>query len=138
MRRESAMDVVDTSNVDDFLAACDAAGTVAVLLSAGDPARFPEASDVAVVLPELCASFGGRLRGVRIARDAETELGKRFGVQVQPTLIFCRGGETLGLIAKIQEWSVYQRRIATLLDRPAAAAAVVSTIIPSHHQGSRS
>jgi len=132
------MDVVDGSSVDDFLAACDAAGTVAVLLSGGDPARFPEAGDVAVILPELCASFGGRLRGARIAREAETELGQRFGVQVQPTLIFCRGGETLGLIAKIQDWSVYQRRIATLLDPPAAGASVLHTITPRHHQGSRS
>ena len=140
MRRESAMDVVDTSSVDGFLAACDGAGTVAVLLSTGDPARFPESSDVAVILPELCASFGGRLRAARIAPDAEKELGKRFGVEVQPTLIFVRGGETLGLIAKIQDWSVYQRRIATLLERPhpSSAAAVVRTIIPPHHQGSRS
>jgi hydrogenase-1 operon protein HyaE len=65
--------------------------------------------------------------------DAESELGQRFGVRVQPTLIFVRNGETLGLIAKIQDWSVYVDRISKLIERPrTAAAAIVKTIIPQH------
>jgi len=124
---------VDAASVDNFLASVEAAGAVAVLLSAGDPARFPEAIDVAVVLPELIDAFQGRLRGAVIAREAESELGQRFGVRVQPTLIFCSKGETLGLIAKIQDWSVYHERISRLIDRPVSSgAAVVKTIIPQH------
>ncbi|MBI5321884.1 hydrogenase accessory protein [Bradyrhizobium sp.] len=124
---------VDAATVDHFLAAADEAGTVAVLLSAGNPARFPEAIDVAVVLPELIEAFQGRLHGAVITREAESELGQRFGVRVQPTLIFVRGGETLGLIAKIQDWSIYIDRISKLIDRPrVSAAAVVKTIIPPH------
>jgi len=123
---------VDATSVDSFLAGAEAAGAVAVLLSAGDPVRFPEALDVAVALPELIDAFKGRLRGAVIAREAESELGQRFGVRVQPTLIFCSKGETLGLIAKIQDWSVYADRISKLIDRPSSSGAVVKTIIPQH------
>lgn len=113
---------VDAASVDRFLGAANEAGAVAVLLSAGDPARFMEAIDVAVVLPELIDAFRGRLRGAVIARRAESELGQRFGVRVQPTLIFIAKGETLGLIAKIQDWSVYVERIAKLIGRPRGAS----------------
>lgn len=115
---------VDAASVDRFLRASNEAGAVAVLLSGGDPARFMEAIDVAVVLPELIDAFQGRLRGAVIARRAESELGQRFGVRVQPTLIFVAKGETLGLIAKIQDWSVYVDRIAKLIDRPHGASAL--------------
>ena len=130
---------VDAASVDMFLTSADDAGAVAVLLSAGDPARWPEAIDVAVVLPELIDAFQGRLRGAVIAREAESELGARFGVRVQPTLILCSNGETLGLIAKIQDWSVYIDRIARLTDRPRSSAApVVKTISPPRaRQGAR-
>lgn len=128
---------VDVTTIDRFLELADEAGAVAVLLSAGDPARFPEAMDVAVVLPELIEVFQGRLRGAVIAREAERELGLRFGVRVQPTLIFAHNGKTLGLIAKIQDWSVYIDRIVKLIDHPRATnAAVVKTVIPqSRSQG---
>jgi len=126
---------VEAGNVDAFLAAADGADAVAVLLSAGDPVRWPEAIDVAIVLPELIDAFQGRLRGAVIARQAESELGQRFGVRVQPTLIFCSKGETLGLIGKIQDWPVYIDRISKLLDRPRlSGASVVKSIIPQHTQ----
>ncbi|MGJ4904153.1 hydrogenase accessory protein [Bradyrhizobium sp. HKCCYLS2058] len=132
-RARGGLPEVDAGTVDAFLAEADCAGLVAVLLSAGDPARFPEALDVAIVLPELITAFQGRLRGAIIARDAEAELGARFGVRVQPSLILCRGAETLGLIAKIQDWSVYVDRISRLIDRPqGATAAVVASIVPVH------
>ncbi len=124
---------IDAAGVDAFLAHADGAGAVAVLLSAGDPVRWPEAIDVAVVLPELIDAFQGRLRGAVIAREAERELGERFGVRVQPSLILCRNGETLGVIAKIQDWSVYIDRISALIERPrASAASVAKVIIPVH------
>lgn len=124
---------VDAARVDHFLGGADEAGAVAVLLSAGDPNRFPEAIDVAVVLPELIDAFQGRLLGAVIARSDEAALGQRFGVRVQPTLIFVAKGETLGLIAKIQDWSVYIDRITKLIDRPRGhSAAVAVTIVPQH------
>nr|ABC17832.1 HupG [Bradyrhizobium sp. UPM1029] len=129
----SGLPEVDAATVDHFLGGADEAGAVAVLLSAGDPNRFPEAIDVAVVLPELIAAFGSRLRGAIIARDAERALGERFEVRVQPTLIFVANGKTLGLIAKIQDWSVYADRITKLVDRPRGqGAAVAVAIVPQH------
>jgi hydrogenase-1 operon protein HyaE len=126
---------VEAGTVDAFLTAADGAEAVAVLLSAGDPVRWPEAIDVAIVLPELIEAFQGRLRGAVIAREAESELGRRFGVRVQPTLIFHSNGETLGLIGKIQDWPVYIDRISKVLDRPRSnGAAVVKSIIPQHVQ----
>ncbi|MGJ5179242.1 hydrogenase accessory protein [Bradyrhizobium oligotrophicum] len=132
-RARGGLPEVDAGNVDAFLADAERAGEVGVLLSAGDPARFPEALDVAIVLPELITAFQGRLRGAVIARDAETELGARFGVRVQPSLILCRGADALGVIAKIQDWSVYVDRISHLIDRPiGATATVVASIVPAH------
>lgn len=138
--RRGGLPEVDLISVDGFLAEAEQSEAVAVLLSAGDPARFPEALDVAIVLPELITAFQGRLRGAVVARDAETELGARFGVRVQPSLILIRGGEVLGLIAKIQDWSVYVDRISRLIDRTSGAAAtVVTSIVPDHRgQGARS
>lgn len=60
---------VDAATVEHFLGSADEAGAIAVLLSAGDPNRFPEATDVAVVLPELIAAFGGGC-AVRSSRAA--------------------------------------------------------------------
>jgi hydrogenase-1 operon protein HyaE len=132
-RARRGLPEVDIGTVDAFLADVHRDGAVAVLLSAGDPARFPEALDAAIVLPELIAAFQNRLRGAVIARDAEAELGARFGVRVQPSLILCRGTDALGVIAKIQDWSVYVDRISHLIDRPiGAAATVVASIIPAH------
>ncbi len=42
-----------------------------VLFFAGDPARYPETLDVAVILPELIHELGGRLTPAVIAPDAE-------------------------------------------------------------------
>ncbi|CCD88847.1 Hydrogenase expression/formation protein hupG [Bradyrhizobium sp. ORS 285] len=132
-RTRGGLAEVDAGTVDAFLDDVNRAGGIAVLLSAGDPARFPEALDVAIVLPELITAFQGRLQGAVIARDAEAELGARFGVRVQPSLIFCRGTETLGVIAKIQDWSVYVDRISRLIDRPVGTTAtVVASIVPAH------
>ncbi|MGC2779132.1 MAG: hydrogenase accessory protein [Bradyrhizobium sp.] len=132
-RMRGGLPEVEVGTVDGFLAETHRAGAVAVLLSAGDPSRFPEALDVAIVLPELIAAFQDRLRGAVIAREAEAELGTRFGVRVQPSLILCRGADTLGLIAKIQDWSVYVDRISRLIDRPpSGTATVVASIVPVH------
>ena len=131
----SGLPELGLSEIDGFLADADAAGVVTMLLSAGDPARFPEALDVAIVLPELITAFQGRLCGAIIAREAEAALGQRFGVRVQPSLILCRGTETLGVIAKIQDWSVYIDRISHLIDRPAASAASVAASIVPNHRG---
>ncbi|EGQ61863.1 hydrogenase-1 expression HyaE [Acidithiobacillus sp. GGI-221] len=90
-------------------------GTV-VLLFAGDPARYPEANDVAVILPELAATFSGRFRTAVVAAGAEKSLQARYGVTVWPTLVFLRQGIKLGAISRMRDWGEYLREIAMLLE----------------------
>ncbi len=122
---------LDVEEIDDFLTSAEAAGAVPVLLFAGDPVRWPEATDVAVVLPELVEAFQGRLQGAVIATQAEFALASRFNVQVYPSLVLWRDGKVLDVIPKIKDWSVYVARITALLDgslKPVSSAAVVKSI----------
>lgn len=124
---------LDVTEIDDFLTGAEAAGAVPVLLFAGDPVRWPEATDVAVVLPELIEAFQGRLQGAMIAPKAELALAPRFNVQVYPSLVLWRAGKVLDVIPKIKDWSVYIDRITGLLDgtvKAASSAAVVKSIVP--------
>jgi hydrogenase-1 operon protein HyaE len=122
---------VDVATIDHFLTSTETAGALPVLLFAGDPLRWPEATDVAVVLPELIEAFQGRLQGAVIAAEAELALAPRFNVQVYPSLVLWRGGKVLDVIPKIKDWSVYIARITGLLDgsiKPLSSAAVVKSI----------
>jgi hydrogenase-1 operon protein HyaE len=129
--RRHGLPTVDVAQIDEFLTGAEVVGAVAVLLFAGDPVRWPEATDVAVVLPELIEAFQGRLQGAVIAPQAELALAPRFNVQVYPSLVLCRNGQVQDVIPKIKDWLVYIDRIAGLLDgtiKAASSAAVVKTI----------
>jgi hydrogenase-1 operon protein HyaE len=128
MRHRRRLPTLDIADVDAFLASAEASGAVPILLFAGDAARWPEAADVAVVLPELIEAFQGRLQGATIAPQAETALASRFDVQVYPSLVLWRGGEVVDVIAKIKDWSVYVARITAVLNgggKPARSSAKV-------------
>jgi hydrogenase-1 operon protein HyaE len=84
---------------------------VNVLFFAGAPKKYGETVDVAVVLPELVAAFGGRLRAAVVAREAETELQKKYGFREWPSLVFVRAGGWLGTISRIQNWQDYLQMI---------------------------
>lgn len=115
------MMVVDQTTIDNVLA--DAADKVAVLFFRGDPARWPETTDVAVILPELIAAFRGMLVPAVVASEAERLLMKRFGVTVFPSLVLARPNRTLGVIAKLQDWSIYLARINAMLKADALPTA---------------
>ena len=122
---------LDSADIDHFLANAETAGAMAVLLFAGDPVRWPEAADVAVVLPELIEAFQGRLQGAVIASQAELALAPRFNVQVYPSLVLCRDGKVMDVIPKIKDWSVYIDRVTALLDgaiKAGSSAKVVKSI----------
>lgn len=95
-----------------------------VLFFGGDPARFPEALDVAVVLPELMKAFAGRFTVGVVLRDGEDELARRHGMQRWPALVFLRDGRYVTTIAAMQDWSVYLERVAAALDQPATRAPI--------------
>lgn len=126
--------VVDAASIDSLLDEGPGDGTLTLLLFGGDPARWPEADDLAVILPALVAVFRGRVRGAVIARAAESELSGRFKVSVFPSLVLARGREAADVIAKVKDWAYYTKRIAAALEAgvaPCAPAAVVKTIHPA-------
>jgi hydrogenase-1 operon protein HyaE len=95
------------------------------LLFGGDPVRFPEALDVAVVLPELRTAFGGRFDIGVVPRDHEDALARRFGVQRWPSLVFLRGGGYLGTVSGMQDWTDYLAAVREALGREVTRAPTV-------------
>lgn len=114
--------LIDEANADALLSAQGEDGRF-LLLFAGDPAQRPEATDVAVIFPELLIAFDGRLSGALVAADAEKSLGQRFQVDVLPSLAVIRGGKTIGVIPRIRDWSEYLEKIEAFLAPDAAPLA---------------
>jgi hydrogenase-1 operon protein HyaE len=89
-----------------------------VLFFNGDPVRFPEVLDVAVVLPELRAVFGHRFDIGIVVRAQEDSVARRFGVQRWPSLVFLRGGGYVGAVAGMQDWTRFVSEVRAVLDKP--------------------
>ena len=91
-----------------------------VLFFPGDPKTVRDATDVAVVLPELVQTFAGQLRPgvVTDVRGDGARLQKRYGFRAWPALVFVRSGEYVGAIAQIQNWSDYLEEISQLMRAP--------------------
>lgn len=106
--------LIDAASLDDWLAC---AGEH-VLFFAGDPVRFPEALDVAVVLPELRAAFGHRFDVALVAENDESALARRFGAERRPALVFLREGGYLATVNGMRDWRDYLDDIAAALDSP--------------------
>lgn len=92
---------------------------LAVLFFAGDPNRFRDTTDIAVVLPELVKALGGNLRAGVVAPAAGKPLQQQYGFEVWPALVFLRDGGYLGSISGIQNWPDYLHRIGDLLEAEA-------------------
>ena len=105
------------------LAAFEATGGTVCLFLTGDPVKNLETNDVAVVLPELAATFADQFRVGVVDRDLEPTLKTRFDVHVTPALIFLRDGAFIGAIPKVRDWADYRERIPEILIGPTAAAA---------------
>ncbi|MGB5261327.1 MAG: hypothetical protein WBO34_12500 [Gammaproteobacteria bacterium] len=88
---------------------------ISVLFFAGDPKRFRDTTDVAVVLPELDKVFAGNLHPGVVAASAERELQLHYGFSAWPALVFMRDGDYLGEITGIQNWSDYLQQISELI-----------------------
>jgi hydrogenase-1 operon protein HyaE len=99
----------------DTVQAFESAPGDAVLLFAGDPVRFPEALDLAVVLPELQALQSPPLRLGLVDRDGEDQVARRWGVLRWPSLVFMRGGQHLATLSGMKDWAVYRAEVARAL-----------------------
>jgi len=108
---------VTADNVADYAAIAD--GRDRVLFFSGDPVRFPEGVDVAVVLPELQKQFPGRLLIGVVVREDEDAVARRYGVQRWPSLVFLRNGGYVGTIAGMLDWVDYVARVEELLAQDA-------------------
>jgi len=95
-----------------------------VLFFSGDPVRFPECVDVAVVLPELQAAFPGRFQVGAVRREGEDEVARRYGAQRWPSLVFLRDGKYVATIAGMLDWTDYLARVADALATPATRAPI--------------
>jgi len=111
--------LVDAENIDAFLVPAQGEALHSLLFFPGAGANRPETSDVAVILPEILQVFAERLRGAVIAPAAEEKLKARFQVYVYPALVVVRGGDPVGVLPKIYDWSEYLHKIEAFLD-PAA------------------
>ncbi len=104
---------VDLANHDDFVGLPG----MNVLFFPGDPLTVRDATDVAVILPELVKAFAGCLRPgvVTDTFGAGKDLKRRYGFREFPALVFVRGGDYVGTISRVQDWAEYLRRIDELL-----------------------
>jgi hydrogenase-1 operon protein HyaE len=101
---------VNADNLAPFLAG----HRTAVLFFCGDPVKYPESNDVAMVLPELIKEFDG-LSGAIVAPEFDRQLQASFDFTVWPALAFFRDGRYTGAITGIQNWEDYLERVPTLL-----------------------
>ena len=103
---------VSLANHDEFIARPG----MNVLFFPGDTKTVRDATDVAVVLPELAATFEGRLSpGVVTDVFGDGKMLKRhYGFREHPALVFVRSGEYVGTITRIQDWGYYLEKINAL------------------------
>jgi len=122
---------LDFDNIDLWLA--EQRGDQ-VLLFAGDPVRFPEALDVAVVLPELqrVSAAAGRPFGLAVALPECAEaLAKKFGSQRWPTLMFFRAGHYVSTVCGMHDWGDYVALVAQALNAPPGRAPTIGIPVVS-------
>ncbi len=104
---------ISLDNHDEFVATPG----MNVLFFPGDPQTVKDATDVAVVLPELVDTFSGRLNpGVVTDTFGDgVELKRRYGFTHYPSLVFIRDGDYVGTISRIRDWQEYLNDIEELL-----------------------
>lgn len=116
---------IDFDNVDTWLVGQQGDH---VLLFAGDPIRFPEAVDVAVVLPELqkASASAGRPFGMAVAvPETAEDLAKKYGSQRWPTLMFFRDGDYVTTLSGMHDWTDYLALLAQALATPKSRAPTI-------------
>lgn len=95
--------VLRKPDVDGFLARHPRA----LIFFTGNVTQRREGLDVAVVVRELASSHRDRLGiGIVDGRD-EAVVMVRFGVVVTPAVVYVRDGQTVELVTRMRDWSVY-------------------------------
>ena len=107
---------ISLTNHDNFVAAPG----MNVLFFPGDTKTVRDATDVAVILPELVQAFDGQLRpGVVTDTFGDgLQLKRHYGFLEYPALVFVRGGDYVGSISRVQAWADYLNKIRALFTAP--------------------
>lgn len=113
LTKEFGYTEVSLDNHDEFV------GTpgLNVLFFPGDPRTVKDATDVAVVLPELMGVFAGKLNAgvVTDTFGDGKSLKHKYGFSHYPALVFVREGGYVGTISRIRNWQEYLTKINDLL-----------------------
>jgi len=88
----------------------------AALFFTEDPVRFREVTDVAVILPELAAAAVRRFRIAVLPPPLANAKAATYGVRRWPALVFVRGGEWLGNVEGLRDWSEYLAAVNDLVE----------------------
>ena len=104
---------VSMENHDDFIATPG----MNVLFLPGDAKTVKDATDVAVVLPELMEAFSGKLNAgvVTDTFGDGVKLKRLYGFTHFPSLVFVRDGAYVGTISRVRDWQEYLNLISELL-----------------------
>ncbi len=86
----------------------------AMVVFADDPERSKETLDLAVIVPELHARFGG-FRVALLPPAAARGLATRYGFARWPAFVMLRDGRYLGAVDGIRDWQVYVGELERLL-----------------------
>lgn len=122
---------VDANNHQSFLEG----DTTKVLFFTGNPNRYPETLDVAVVLPELVNAFNNQIQPAIVTEDAEDDLPVKYEFSSYPALIFIKQGFTVGTICKIQDWQVYLQKIQAIIDSHVHINHIIPTVSQESQNG---
>jgi hydrogenase-1 operon protein HyaE len=107
--------LLEAGDIDLFIAPAG----LHVIFVTGDPVKLLDSVDIAVVLPELCRHFAGKITPAVCARSAENDMAARFGADVRPALVFFAAGQHLGTIPRVRDWDEYMLKITDFLNRAA-------------------
>ena len=99
---------------DSFDAFIGAPGEAALFFTE-DPVRFREVPDVAVILPELAAAATRTFRIGVLPPPLANAKASTYGVRRWPAVVFLRGGEWLGNIEGLRDWSDYLAAVNALV-----------------------
>ena len=110
----------------------------AALFFTEDPVRFREVTDVAVILPELAAAASRTFRIGVLPPPLANARASTYGVRRWPALVFVRGGEWLGNVEGLRDWSDYLAAVNALVEGethplPARVIPLAAAGAPSCH-----
>jgi len=111
---------ITIDNHDEFVATPG----LNVLFFPGNPDTVKDASDVAVILPELVNAFDQKLNpGVVTDTFGDgMKLKRQYGFTHYPALVFVRDGEYVDTLSRIQDWTHYLSKIETYFTAPVRRA----------------